>query len=512
MPKLNALIILDGFAISDKREGNAIYKSGIPHIKALLDTYPNTLLGASGMDVGLPDGQMGNSEVGHLNIGAGRIVYQELTRISKSITDGDFYNNPALLKAVKNAKDKDKSLHLMGLLSDGGVHSHIEHLFALIRLCKQYGLTKVYVHCFMDGRDVSPVSGAGFIKELSDYMKATGTGKIATVMGRYYAMDRDNRWERIEKAYCALTLGAGNVAEDPVEAVRKSYREDVTDEFIYPIVVYENNKPVTKISEGDSIIFFNFRPDRARELTRAFIEENFDKFNRVTGFLRPQYVSMTQYDEKFTGLDIAYPLKPLTDTFGEYISKLGLKQLRIAETEKYAHVTFFFNGNVEFPNDGEDRVLIPSPKVPTYDLKPEMSAYEVTNKAIELIRSDKYDVMILNFANCDMVGHTGVFDAAVSAVSAVDECVNMLVNTILETGGAAMLTADHGNADTMLDENGDPFTAHSLNPVPFILINNDLKAVGLRSGGRLSDITPTMLDVMGIEKPKDMTGETLIIR
>lgn len=512
MSSFNALIILDGFAINENKEGNAIYASGIPYIKKLMNEYPFTTLGASGMDVGLPKGQMGNSEVGHLNIGAGRIVYQELTRITKSIEDGDFFTNPAFLKAITNAKENNAALHLMGLLSDGGVHSHIEHLFALIRLAKIYKLDKIYVHCFMDGRDVSPVSGAGFIKDLLDYMKEIGAGRIATVMGRYYAMDRDNRWERVEQAYNALTLGIGDYADDPVFAVNRSYEKGVTDEFLKPMVMVENNQPVGVVNKGDSIIFFNFRPDRAREITRAFIEKGFDQFDRKKGFLAPQYVSFTQYDEKFTGLDIAYPLNSLTNTFGEYISRLGLKQLRIAETEKYAHVTFFFNGNVELPNKGEDRILIPSSKVATYDLKPEMSAIEVTDKAVELILSEKYDVMILNFANCDMVGHTGNFYAAVKAVETVDNCVKRIIEAIRKVGGSAILTADHGNADCMLDEDGAPFTAHSTNSVPFILINDRLKDKKLANDGRLSDIIPTMLDVMGIKQPEEMTGKSLIFR
>lgn len=512
MPKLNALIILDGFAINDNKEGNAIYASGIPHIKKLFEQYPNTTLGASGMDVGLPHGQMGNSEVGHLNIGAGRIVYQELTRISKSIDDGDFFTNAAFLKAINNAKDNNKSLHLMGLVSDGGVHSHNEHLYALLRLAKLNKLDRVYVHCFLDGRDVSPTSGACFVKELKEYADKIQSGKIATVMGRYYAMDRDNRWDRVEKAYNAMTMSEGITANDPVAAINSSYESGVTDEFVLPTIICENGKPIAKIEEGDSIIFFNFRPDRAREITRSFIFADFDKFNRKSGFLKPLFVCLTQYDETFKGIEIAYPLNPLTNTFGEYISKQGLTQLRIAETEKYAHVTFFFNGNVEFPNPNEDRVLIPSPKVATYDLKPEMSALEVADKALELIRSDKYDVMVLNFANCDMVGHTGNFYAAVKAVDTVDNCVGRLVDEILSRGGNAIITADHGNADKMLEEDGSPFTAHTTNPVPFILVNNELINVKLSDSGRLCDITPTMLDIMGIDKPKEMTGKSIIIR
>lgn len=512
MPKLNALIILDGFAINENTEGNAIHISGIPYIKQLLTKYPNATLGASGMDVGLPDGQMGNSEVGHLNIGAGRIVYQELTRITKSIKDGDFFTNPALMKAINNALDNNKSLHLMGLVSDGGVHSHIEHLFALLRMAKLYKLDRVYVHCFLDGRDVSPTSGSGYVKQLQDYMNEIGVGKIATVMGRYFAMDRDNRWERVEKAYSAMTNADGAVSTNAVQAINESYKQDITDEFVMPTVIYANNKPVGTIDKGDSIVFFNFRPDRAREITRAFINKEFNQFSRKTGYLDTQYVTFTQYDETFTGIDIAYPLNLLTNTFGEYIASKGLKQLRIAETEKYAHVTFFFNGNVEFPNEGEDRVLIQSPKVATYDLMPEMSAYEVADKAEELIRSDKYDVMILNFANCDMVGHTGNFYAAVKAVNTVDKCVKQLVGAVMEMGGNVLITADHGNADKMIDDDGSPFTAHTTNPVPLILVSDELAGVRLRSDGRLSDITPTMLDIMGIDKPEEMSGESLIIR
>ena len=502
---------MDGFAFNDETRGNAIYASGIPYIKELLSKYPYTTLGASGMDVGLPNGQMGNSEVGHLNIGAGRIVYQELTRITKSILDGDFFSNPAFMKAIHNAVDNDKSLHLYGLVSDGGVHSHTEHLFALIRMAKLYKVKKVFVHCFLDGRDVSPTSGAGFVAELEDYMKEIGVGKVASVMGRYYAMDRDNRWERLEKAYRAMTAGEGNYNKSAVDAINDSYANNITDEFVIPTVITENNKPVGSIEKGDSIIFFNFRPDRAREITRAFIDKDFNKFNRQTGYLEPQYITFTQYDETFTNVDIAYPLRPLTNTFGEYIGKLGLTQLRIAETEKYAHVTFFFNGNEEVPNVGEDRVLIPSPKVATYDMKPEMSAFEVTDKAVELINSGKYDVMILNYANCDMVGHTGVFDAAVKAVKVIDGCVKRLITAIQANGGNALITADHGNADKMSNEDGSPFTAHTTNPVPFIMVSNKFKTNKLMTGGRLCDIIPTMLEIMGLDQPSEMTGHSLII-
>ena len=462
------------------------------------------------LDVGLPDGQMGNSEVGHLNMGAGRIVYQELTRITKSIADGDFFTNEVFLDAVRNAKNNGKKVHLMGLLSDGGVHSHIEHLFALIKLCKQEGLDNVYVHCFLDGRDVPPTSGKEYIKSLYNYTKEIEFGKIASVCGRFYAMDRDNRWERVERAYNMLTLGEGNFATCPYEAVENSYKAGVTDEFVEPIVVTENGEPVAKVEKGDSIIFFNFRPDRAREITRAFTVEDFTGFNRQTGYLSPKYVSMTRYDATFDKLRIAFPPTSLTNTLGEYLAKSNKKQLRIAETEKYAHVTFFFNGGVETPNENEDRILVPSPKVLTYDLKPEMSAYEVADKAVEAIKSGKYDTMILNFANCDMVGHTGIMEAAVSAVKAVDECVEKVVSAIQSVGGEAIITADHGNADKMLeDDMVEPFTAHTTNPVPFIVVSD--KVHNLRAGGRLADVAPTLLEMMQLDKPEEMTGSSLII-
>lgn len=506
----NALIILDGFAISDEVYGNAIKASGIPFISSLMAKYPYTTIGASGLDVGLPKGQMGNSEVGHINIGAGRIVYQELTRITKDIEDGEFFKNKCFLDAVQNAKKDGHALHVFGLLSDGGVHSHIEHLFALIELAKREDLSDVYIHCFMDGRDVPPTSGAHFLKQLQDYVDNAGIGTIASVMGRYYAMDRDNRWERVQKAYDALTMGEGEVARNAVEAATQSYAKGVTDEFILPTVICKDGKPVRRIQKGDSIIFFNFRPDRAREITRALIKEDFTGFERKSGFLAPHYVGFTQYDATFNEIHTAFLPQSLTNNLGQIFAQKGLKQLRIAETEKYAHVTFFFNSGVEAPNPGEDRVLIPSPKVATYDLKPEMSAYEVTDKAIELVKSGKYDVMILNYANCDMVGHTGVFDAAVKAVTAVDGCLKRLIEAIQSVGGQAIVTADHGNADKMMEADGSPFTAHTTNPVPFIVVKEgDFK---LAEGGILADVAPTLLDMMGIEKPAEMEGKSLIVK
>ena len=508
MKDFYGLIILDGFGHSDCMRGNAIEREGYPYIRSLMKKYPNTLIGASGEDVGLPDGQMGNSEVGHLNMGAGRIVYQELTRITKSVRDGDFFTNDALLHAVRNARDNGKKLHLYGLLSDGGVHSHIEHLFALLELCRREKLNDVFVHCFMDGRDVSPTSGIEFVRRLRDKTEELGVGKIATISGRYYAMDRDNRWERLQKAYDALTLGEGVIAEDPVAAMQASYDSGVTDEFVVPTVIVENGKPVATIDRGDSVIFYNFRPDRAREITRAFTVKEFNSFERKTGYLDLTYVCFTRYDDTFENVEIAFKPVVLTNTFGEYLSKLGKTQLRIAETEKYAHVTFFFNGGVEAPNEGEDRVLIKSPAVATYDQKPEMSAYEVTDKAVELIKSGKYDVMILNFANCDMVGHTGVMEAAEKAVKAVDECVRRIVEAIQSVSGKAIITADHGNADKMLGDDGKPFTAHSTNPVPLIVLDDGVEK--LREGGILADVVPTLLDIMNLKKPDEMTGRSLI--
>ena len=508
---MTALIIMDGFGINPAHEGNAIYQQGTPHLDALKAKYPYTQLGASGMDVGLPDGQMGNSEVGHLNMGAGRIVYQELTRITKDIQDGEFFKKAPLIHALDTAKETGKAVHLMGLLSDGGVHSHNTHLYALLEMCKQRGVKDVYVHCFMDGRDVPPTSGIEYVKELEAKIKEIGVGKIATVEGRYWAMDRDNLWDRVQKAYDAMVLGEGVTAENAEQAVEQSYAKEETDEFIKPTVIMENGKPVATIGEGDSVIFYNFRPDRARQLTRTFIMPDFDGFKRGKGYFHVNFVSMTQYDETFTGLEVVNPPEELTNTLGEYLAKNGKTQLRIAETQKYAHVTFFFNGGVEKPNEGEDRVLIPSSKVATFDLKPEMSAYEVTEKAIECINEKKYDVMILNFANCDMVGHTGVMKAAEKAVETVDICVDKVVSAILANGGRAFVTADHGNADQMIDpKTGAPFTAHTTNPVPFIAVGPEMIGRKLRTGGRLADIAPTMLESMGMAVPAEMTGKSLL--
>jgi len=514
MESITALLILDGFGCREEEAGNAIKTDGIENIQQLWEEYPHTMLRASGMDVGLPDGQMGNSEVGHLNIGAGRIVYQEFTRISKSIADGDFFENPAFLDAIENCKMHDSALHLMGLCSDGGVHSHLTHLYALVELAKAKGLEKVYIHCFMDGRDVPPSSGKGFVQEVDAKLREIGIGKIASVMGRYYAMDRDNRYERVEKAYAALTYGEGLAAETAAEAMQNSYDTGVTDEFVVPTVILTDGKPTAVIAEHDSVIFYNFRPDRARELSRAYIFEEFDGFERKNGFFPVHYVSMTQYDKTFSDkLDIAFRPVSLDNTLGEYLAKQGKTQLRIAETEKYAHVTFFFNGGVEAPNENEDRALIPSPKVATYDLQPEMSAYEVADEAVKRIESGKYDVMILNFANCDMVGHTGVMDAAVAAVHAVDSCVQMVVDAILAAGGRCIITADHGNAEYMWDDAEQvPFTAHTTNPVPCILVDEGRKNVKLRAGGRLSDLAPTLLELLGLPVPEQMTGRTLIDR
>ncbi|NMA96017.1 MAG: 2,3-bisphosphoglycerate-independent phosphoglycerate mutase [Clostridiales bacterium] len=510
---LTALIILDGFGINKRTDGNAIYKAKTPNIDRLKATYPYMTISGSGLDVGLPEGQMGNSEVGHLNIGAGRIVYQDLTRISKGIEDGSLFKNKELLAAIENVKNKGSSLHLMGLVSDGGVHSHQKHLYALIKFAKDAGLAQVYVHCFMDGRDVPPASGKGYIEQLEEKMEQLEFGKIATVMGRYYAMDRDQRWERNKLAYDALVMGEGIFSDCAVDAMQNSYDDGIYDEFVKPIVIQNEKGAVATIEQDDSVIFFNFRPDRARQITRSFIDPNFDKFIRPKGYFPVHFVSMTEYDETFTNIHVIYKPEKLENTFGEYISSLGLKQLRIAETEKYAHVTFFFNGGVEYPNPGEDRVLIPSPKVATYDLQPQMSAYEVTDAVIDRIKSREYDVIVLNYANCDMVGHTGIISAAKDAVETVDECVGRVIKEILEVGGTAIVTADHGNAEQMVDYvTGQPHTAHTSNPVPFILVSKNLKDVKLRDGGRLADLAPTILDIMDIEKPEEMTGESLLKR
>ena len=504
MKKPLVLMILDGFGIAPK-EGNAIAAAKTPNLDRLLKENPLTQIGASGMDVGLPDGQMGNSEVGHTNIGAGRIVYQELTRITKSAQDGDMEKNEALLQAMSAAKENGKALHFMGLLSDGGVHSHNSHLYALLEMAKHLGLEKVFVHCFLDGRDVPPSSGKEYVEQLQNKLQEIGIGKVATVMGRYYAMDRDNRWERVEKAYAAMVYGEGEKAACPVCAVQNSYEKEVTDEFVLPTVC-DGAEP---ISAGDSVIFYNFRPDRAREITRTLVDPDFTGFERKKGFFPVHFVCMTQYDATMPNVDVAYKPQSLKNTFGEYISDKGLTQLRIAETEKYAHVTFFFNGGSETVFPGEDRVLVPSPKVATYDKQPEMSAAEVTDKCVERIESGAYDVIILNFANCDMVGHTGVYDAAVKAVETVDSCVGRVVDATLKMGGIAMITADHGNAEQMAEPDGSPMTAHTTNPVPFILCGAGTE---LRPNGRLADIAPTMLDVMGLACPEEMDGKTLIVK
>ena len=504
------LMILDGFGIAEKSEGNAVALANKPNFDRLVKEYPHTQLQASGMAVGLPEGQMGNSEVGHLNIGSGRIVYQELTRITKAIEDGDFFENEALMKAMKNAKENNTSLHLMGLLSDGGVHSHIGHLKGLLEFAKKEGLQKVYVHAFMDGRDVPPSSGKDFIIKAEEMMKEVGVGQIATVSGRYYAMDRDNRWERVQLAYNAIVLGEGEKASSAVEAIENSYHDEKTDEFVIPCVIEEDGHPTATIKNGDSVVFFNFRPDRARELTRAINDKEFAGFKRET--LNLTFVTMTQYDKTLEGVNIAFKPQTLVNTLGEYVSSKGLKQLRIAETEKYAHVTFFFNGGVEKENPGEERKVIPSPKVATYDLKPEMSAYEVTDELLNRLDQDKYDMIILNFANPDMVGHTGVVQAAVKAIEAVDECLGKIVDKVLEKDGTVFVTADHGNAETEIDfSTGNPFTAHTTNPVPFVWVSNNINGRTLKSG-KLADIAPTMLNVMNLEVPKEMTGECLITK
>lgn len=501
-----ALIIMDGFGDNPSDYGNAIKAADAPNLTRYLNDFPRIDIGASGMDVGLPDGQMGNSEVGHTNIGAGRIVYQELTRITKSISDGDFNENAAFLKAIENCKANNTALHMIGLLSDGGVHSHNIHLYALIQLAKDNGLEKVYVHCLMDGRDVPPSSGIAYVAELEQKLEEIGTGKIATVIGRYYAMDRDNRWERVEQAYSAMVYGEGEAAKSGKEAMEKSYSADVTDEFVLPTVCANG----AEIQANDSVIFFNFRPDRAREITRTFVDPDFNGFGRKKGMFPLYYVCMTQYDATMPNVDVAFKPQSLVNTFGEYISEKGLAQLRIAETEKYAHVTFFFNGGVEQEFKNEDRVLVASPKVATYDLQPEMSAYEVTDRVVECIESDKYDVIILNFANCDMVGHTGVFEAAKAAVEAVDKCVGRMVSAIQEKGGVALITADHGNADKMYEEDGSPFTAHTTFPVPFTVVGLDCKL--RQTGGKLADIAPTMLEILGLPQPAEMDGESLIVK
>ena len=498
------LIIMDGFGLREETMGNAIANARKPHLDRIFAENPGCKLSASGLDVGLPEGQMGNSEVGHTNIGAGRVVFQDLPRITKAIADGDFFTNEAYVAAMDDCKAKGTALHIMGLMSDGGVHSHIDHIFAALDMAKQRGLTKVYVHAFLDGRDVPPSSGKDFVARLQEKCQALGNAHIGVISGRYYAMDRDKRWERLQKAYDALVMGEAPFEADPVAAVQKSYDAEVTDEFVVPVLCCKE----AVISENDSVIFMNFRPDRAREITRALVDPDFTDLERKKGYFPLHYVCTTEYDATMPNVTVAFPKQKLSNIFGEYISNLGLTQLRIAETEKYAHVTFFFNGGVEQTFPGEDRVLIPSPSVPTYDLKPDMSAHEVTDACVERIESGNYDVIILNFANCDMVGHTGVYEAARLAVETVDECVNRVVEATSKMGGISLITADHGNADRMLEDDGvTPYTAHTTNPVPFYIVGADVK---LRDG-KLADIAPTMLDLMGLEKPAEMDGETLIL-
>ncbi len=510
MKKPVVLCIMDGYGYNDSDYGNAIAMAKKPNLDRLMAQYPMTYIGASGLDVGLPNGQMGNSEVGHTNIGAGRVVYQPLTRITKAFEDGEAEKNPALKGAMDNAKGK--ALHLIGLVSPGGVHSHMEHLYHLLQMAKNNGVENVYVHALLDGRDVAPASAVEYLAELEDKMAEIGVGKIASVMGRFYAMDRDNIWDRVEKAYAAIVYGEGIQADNAVDAVKASYEtvdEDgkhLTDEFVIPTVIGGSEG---RVKADDSVIFFNFRPDRAREITRTFVDPDFDGFERKNGFFNLYYVCMTQYDAQMPNVKVAFGPETLVNTFGEYISKHGMTQLRIAETQKYAHVTFFFNGGEEKQYDGEDRILVASPKISTFDLMPEMSAPEVSQKLNEAVRSGKYDAIIVNFANCDMVGHTGIIPAAVKAVETVDACVGSLAEAVIEMNGNLFITADHGNADKMLDENGEPFTAHTTNPVPFVAVNCG-DGVELRDGGKLCDIAPTMLQMLGLDKPAEMTGTSLI--
>ena len=501
------LMILDGFGINENTDGNAVKLAKTPNIDKLMKKYPNTIMYTSGLQVGLPEGQMGNSEVGHTNIGAGRIVYQELTKITKSIEDGDFFAIPEFIEAIENCKKHNSKLHILGLLSDGGVHSHIRHLYGLLEMAKRRDFENVYVHCFLDGRDTPPASAEGYIAQLEDKMKEKNVGKIASISGRYYAMDRDKRWDRIKKCYDALVKGEGNKATSTTIAIENSYQKEVFDEFVEPTVIVNNDTPIAKIEDNDSVIFFNFRPDRAREITRAIVDPNFSEFE--TEKIKTYFVCFTSYDETMPNVQIAFKKEPLVNTFGEVISKHNLTQLRIAETEKYAHVTFFFNGGEEKQYPGEDRILVPSPKVATYDLQPEMSAYIVTEKVVEAINADKYDAIILNYANPDMVGHTGSLPAAIKAVETIDECVQKVVDAILEHDGTLIITADHGNCEQMIDyKTGEPHTAHTTNPVPLILVTKD-ESLKVKSG-KLADLAPTMLEMLGIEKPKEMTGESIL--
>ena len=508
--KVTMLMILDGFGDNKNKEGNAVKLAKTPNIDKLMKKYENTDIYTSGLEVGLPEGQMGNSEVGHTNIGAGRIVYQELTRITKSIEDGDFFQNQELISAIDNCKNNNSKLHILGLVSDGGVHSHIRHLYGLLELAKRRDFENVYVHCFLDGRDTPPASAENYITKLQEKMQEKGVGKIASITGRFYAMDRDKRWERVKKCYDALVNGEGIKANSSIKAIEDSYQKEVFDEFVEPTLICNGEEPIATIEKNDSVIFFNFRPDRAREITRALVDTKFDGFKNED--LNLHFACFTNYDETMPNVHVAFKKEPLLNTFGEYISNKGYTQLRIAETEKYAHVTFFFNGGEEKQYNGEDRILVPSPKVETYDMKPEMSAYEVTEKVCEALENDKYDVVILNFANTDMVGHTGSLPAAIKAVETVDECLGKIVKIIEEKQGNLIITADHGNAEQMIDyKTGEPHTAHTTNPVPIILVTPN-KEIKLKTGGKLADLAPTMLELMNLEKPEEMTGESLLIK
>lgn len=507
--KPTVLMILDGYGLNSNITGNAVAEAATPVIDKLMKECPFTEGNASGMAVGLPEGQMGNSEVGHLNMGAGRIVYQDLTKITKAIQDGDFFENEELLKACQNAKAHSSSLHLFGLVSDGGVHSHNTHIYGLLELAKQQGVENVFVHCFLDGRDTPPASGKEYVEALEAHMSKIGIGKVATVMGRYYAMDRDNRWDRVELAYKAMVKGEGKTAASASSAIQCSYDDDKTDEFVLPTVIMDGNDPVARIKDNDSVVFFNFRPDRAREITRTFCDVNFDGFERKER-VQTYFVCFTEYDVTIENKSVAFLKSEIKNTFGEFLANHNKTQARIAETEKYAHVTFFFNGGVEEPNNGEERILVKSPKVATYDLQPEMSAYEVCDKLVDAIKTKRYDVIIVNFANPDMVGHTGIESAAIKAVEAVDACVGKTVDAIREVDGQMFICADHGNAEQLIDSvTGNPFTAHTTNPVPFILVNADEK-IGLKDGGCLADIAPTLIELMGMEQPKEMTGKSLL--
>lgn len=506
--KLTMLMILDGFGINDNEKGNAVKLANTPNIDRLMKTCPTTEVYTSGLNVGLPDGQMGNSEVGHTNIGAGRIVYQELTRITKSIEDGDFFSIPEFVEAIENCKKNNSKLHIMGLLSDGGVHSHIRHLFALLEFAKRRDFEDVYVHCFLDGRDTPPASAEGYIMQLEEKMKEKEVGRIASISGRFYAMDRDKRWQRVKKTYDALVNGTGEKATSAVTAIESSYQKEIFDEFVEPTVIVNGEAPIATIEKNDSVIFFNFRPDRAREITRTLVDKEFNEFE--TKDLNLYFVCMTPYDETMPNVKVAFKKEPLKNTFGEYISNNGLTQLRIAETEKYAHVTFFFNGGEEKQYKGEDRILVPSPKVETYDLKPEMSAIEVTDKVVEAIKSEKYDSIILNYANPDMVGHTGNLEASIKAIETIDNCVGRVIEEINKVNGICLITADHGNSEQMIDyKTGEPHTAHTTNPVPLILVG--MEGVTLKTG-KLADLAPTMLEIMGLKKPDEMIGESIIVK